>query len=541
MIPHRQRLHFHLPLSFFRSYAVIRRSTKISNTLRARRMAVASHDASGAHCPRKVVNLPIAPARRISNKMFVPLAATGICLAEALAIFASGLLSFVSYASNLPGTRLEVYLALILLASCLFPFFTAVIHALELRSLAENSLRLHRLLAAWAITLLVVVGIAFFLRIAHETSRGWVSMWLCSAAIFLVALRLLAFRAARRWRAEGRFEKAILVVGAGEHGQHLIHSLRNIGDPVLRVVGYFDDRADRVPDQVDGIFYLGTISDLLMFVRDNSVDDILIALPWSAEERIFEITRQLCHLTSAIHLAPEMICHRLRQPAPDAIYGLPMLRLLRPPISDWGLLAKEIKDRLFAVALLAALAPLMLVIAVLIKLDSQGPVFFRQRRLGFNNKRFYVWKFRTMFHGRKYTGGIKQAAKSDPRVTRFGRLLRRTSLDEIPQLLNVLAGEMSLVGPRPHPIWAQADELWIEAGPRPLQDLVSGYAARHRVKPGITGWAQVCGHRGETQTPDEMKERIELDLFYIDNWSWKFDLRILLMTIPAVLSRRNSY
>lgn len=504
-------------------------------------MAVASQFASGPQRRRGVASLPIAPTRRISNKIFAPLAYSSITLAETATIFATGLLSFVYYASTLQGTRPKVYLALVLLASCLFPFFTAAMHALDLRGLAANSLRLHRLLPAWAITILVVVGVAFSLRITDETSRGWVAIWLSGAAICLVVVRSLACRAVRRWQAEGRFEKVFVVVGAGEHGQRLIRSLRDTGDPGLRVLGYFDDRTERVPDRIDGVFYLGTISDLLLFVRDNSVDDILVALPWSAEQRIFEITRRLCHLTSEIHLVPEMIGDRLRQQAPGDVYGLPMLRLLRSPISDWGLLAKESKDRLLAVALLALFAPLMLVIAVSIKLDSRGPVFFRQKRLGFNNKRFYVWKFRTMYHGPRAPHGVKQATRNDPRVTRLGRLLRQTSLDELPQLLNVLSGEMSLVGPRPHPVWARADELWVEAGPRPLHDLLSDYAARHRVKPGITGWAQVCGHRGETQTAEKMKQRIELDLFYIDNWSWQFDLRILLMTIPAVLSHRNSY
>jgi len=180
------------------------------------------------------------------------------------------------------------------------------------------------------------------------------------------------------------------------------------------------------------------------------------------------------------------------------------------------------------------------VIALLIKWDSPGPVFFRQKRLGLDNRPFSILKFRTMTQGPS-GGELQQARRDDARVTRVGSFLRRSSLDELPQLINVLRGEMSLIGPRPHPMWTRADQLWPDQGDKPLEQVLSEYASRHRVKPGITGWAQVCGWRGETETVDKMARRVEHDLHYIENWSLWLDIRILVLTLKTVLSGENAH
>ena len=218
----------------------------------------------------------------------------------------------------------------------------------------------------------------------------------------------------------------------------------------------------------------------------------------------------------------------------DYRHGLPMIGVLDTPMTDWSAIAKRVFDFCVSGALLLFLAPLLVTIMIGVKLDSRGPVFFRQRRYGFNNELIEVWKFRTMKADQQDVNAERLATYNDPRVTRFGSLLRKTSLDELPQLYNVFNGSMSLVGPRPHALKAKA-------GKALYQDVVIQYAKRHRVKPGITGWAQVNGWRGETDTEEKIIKRVEHDLYYIDNWSIWLDIRILLRTVGVVFSRENAY
>jgi len=213
---------------------------------------------------------------------------------------------------------------------------------------------------------------------------------------------------------------------------------------------------------------------------------------------------------------------------------IPVMTLFERPISGMDAILKRVEDLVLTSLILALLWPVLLLAAIAIKLDSPGPIFFRQRREGFNNHPFRVWKFRSMHHDFSQFDGIEQASRHDPRVTRVGRILRKTSIDELPQLFNVLRGQMSLVGPRPH-----ADST--RAGGRLFSDVVTSYAARHKVKPGITGWAQVCGWRGETDTEDKLVKRLEHDLHYIENWSLGFDLYILVRTIGAVALNRDVF
>ncbi len=234
-----------------------------------------------------------------------------------------------------------------------------------------------------------------------------------------------------------------------------------------------------------------------------------------------------------VRLAPDLAGHGFGGGTFAEFAELPMLRLFDRPISGWSRFSKAVEDIVLAAVLLVILAPLTAMIAVAIKIDSPGPVLFRQTRKGFNNSLIPVWKFRTMFADATDAAGAVQARRGDPRVTRIGRILRRTSLDELPQLLDVLGGRMSLVGPRPHALSAKAEG-------RLFEEVVHRYAARHRVKPGITGWAQVNGWRGETDTIAKIQRRVEHDLFYIDNWSIWFDVRILIRTVWHVLRADNA-
>src|SRR6185437_7559524 len=230
-----------------------------------------------------------------------------------------------------------------------------------------------------------------------------------------------------------------------------------------------------------------------------------------------------------------LCAHSLRLNIPvrgfTSFAGLPLLHVFERPLGGWGGFWKGLEDRVLGSLILAISLPVMAAVAALIKLDSRGPVLFRQKRYGFNNNEITVFKFRTMHHDRSPDPTVPQARRNDPRVTRIGGLLRRTSLDELPQLFNVLRGDMSLVGPRPHAV----------AHNEQYAKIIDGYLGRHRVKPGITGWAQVNGLRGETDTPEKMRMRVQFDLFYIDNWSLLLDLKILLLTGFSGFVHRNAY
>jgi Undecaprenyl-phosphate glucose phosphotransferase len=289
-----------------------------------------------------------------------------------------------------------------------------------------------------------------------------------------------------------------------------------------------------VPDYVAGYPVLGTIDDLLRFARHNPVDQVVLALPWSAERRLLGCVRKLRSLAVDVRLCPDHIGFHLPHRGVVHVAGVPLLGVLERPLSGWASVVKAVEDRALAALLLVLVAPLMLLLALAVRLTSPGPALFRQKRLGFNNEVIEVYKFRSMRLDQCDAGTgprLAQATRHDPRITPLGRLLRRTSLDELPQLLNVLRGDMSIVGPRPHAV----------AHNQQYARLIDEYLARHRVKPGITGWAQVNGLRGETDTLAKMEQRVQHDLFYIENWSLGLDLKIILMTLLVAFTDPNAY
>ena len=369
----------------------------------------------------------------------------------------------------------------------------------------------------------------------HHWPRAW-----AIATVAVGSEDMVASWIAARWLRQRRLAKRIVVYGGGEHGCRFISDAAARWPDRLLICGYFDDRADILDGSIAGAACLGNSEQLIDYVRREPIDEIVIALPWSADQRILELLRRFRHLPIPVRLAPDLIMLSAMELPPhmDSFYTL---AIRQRPLSEWNLLLKSLFDRILASFILLLTMPTMGVIACLIKLDSPGPVYFRQKRLGFNNRPFNVMKFRTMTHGETGPDGLRQARRDDRRVTRFGRFLRRSSLDELPQLFNVLRGEMSLVGPRPHPIWVHAGELWPDQGERPLDAIFSEYASRCRMKPGITGWAQVCGYRGETEIPEKMAKRVEHDIYYIENWSLWFDIRILARTLVIAITDRNAY
>jgi Undecaprenyl-phosphate glucose phosphotransferase len=298
----------------------------------------------------------------------------------------------------------------------------------------------------------------------------------------------------------------------------------------VSVLGLFCE--DSTDLRASGYRRLGKADDLAAFVRVNDVDDVIISLPWSEDNKIADLASKLNELPVNIYLGSDLIGFRLQlRPPPDHFGELPLVEVMGRPLAGWGGFQKAIFDYVLGTVLIILLVPVMALIALLIRLESAGPVLFRQERYGFANRRFHIYKFRTMFHTGIDEPITVQATENDPRVTRIGRILRRFSLDELPQLFNVLGGNMSLVGPRPHAV--DHNETYAQ--------VIRGYFARHRVKPGLTGWAQVNGYRGETKTLAAMEDRVKHDIFYAENWSVLFDLKILAMTAVICVTGRNAY
>lgn len=388
-----------------------------------------------------------------------------------------------------------------------------------------------RVLSAWVGGLLVLFAAAFMLKISDDYSRGWVIASFAITPTVLLAERSLVAALLLRWTELGYLRRNVAIVGAGPLSERLCSYIEARGPRMgIRVVGIFDDRRTRVRDKVSSIPVLGTVQDLLSYARNYRLDEVIIALPWSAETRVASLVEELSALPADIRLCPDLVGLRFLDRPYSRIGEIGLLHVNQRPITEWSLIVKTIQDYVVAGLALIVAAPLMLFVAIAIKLDSPGPVFFKQRRRGFNQNMFAVWKFRTM-RVMEDGGEIKQAQKNDDRITRVGRFLRRTSLDEVPQFINVLQGNMSVIGPRPHAV--AHDDYY--------SSLISRYARRHRVKPGLSGWAQIHGFRGETDTVEKMAKRIEYDLYYIENWSLWLDFKILLLTVFKGFWHHNAY
>ena len=397
-------------------------------------------------------------------------------------------------------------------------------------------LRTTRLLICWCVVVASAVGVAQVARVNDASLLRWFAAFFFVGIIVLISERLVLRAALRKWAKEGRLDRRTIIVGADENGERLIRALRAQEESNLNILGVFDDRSDgRAQEICAGVPKLGKVDDILEFAQRTRVDLILFALPISAEKRILQMLRKLWVLPVDIHLSAHTNELRFRPRYYSNLGQLPTLPMFEKPITDWDMVTKWMLDRVVGVLLLVLTAPLMAVVALAIKLDSKGPVFFRQKRFGFNNERIDVLKFRSLHHHCADPLASKVVTKNDPRVTRVGRFIRKSSLDELPQLLNVVfKGNLSLVGPRPHAVHGKLQN-------RLFDETVDGYFARHRVKPGITGWAQINGWRGEIDDETKIQKRVEFDLYYIENRSVLFDLYILWRTPPALLKTENAY
>jgi Undecaprenyl-phosphate glucose phosphotransferase len=393
-----------------------------------------------------------------------------------------------------------------------------------------------RLAAAWSVVFLVVMAVTFLAKAGDQVSRVWLGTFYIFGLVTLLAFRWGLSHVVRGWTRAGRLDRRTVIVGADERGMALIEALTQQPDSDVRILGAFDDRGDdRAPNWVAGFPKLGNVDDLVVFARRTRIDLVLFTLPISAENRILEMLKKLWVLPVDIRLAAHSNKLRFRPRAYSYVGNVPVLDMFDKPITDWDVVTKALFDKIVGTLALIVASPLMLLTAIAIKLDSPGPMLFRQQRYGFNNELIEVYKFRSMYVDQCDVTAKALVTKGDPRVTRVGAFIRRTSLDELPQLLNVVfKGNLSLVGPRPHAVHAKA-------AARLYDEAVDGYFARHRVKPGITGWAQINGWRGETDTQEKILRRVEHDLQYIENWSVLFDLTILARTPIALAKSENAY
>ena len=478
---------------------------------------------------RRVVREPVFAA-------YSPIVVAGLVrIIEFAIIMLTGLVAYFAYVYPVDGfaAYYPVSIAAIALIAVLTFQAADIYHVPAFRSPAGQCARL---VPAWTLVFLIATATSFFAKFEGMFSRVWLAEFYFGGLAALLLFRLTLTATVRYWTRGGRLDRRAVVVGGGSAGEALVQALAAQGASDVRVIGLFDDRGDdRSPVSCAGLQKLGSVDELVEFARCTRVDLVIFSLPISAENRILQMLKKLWVLPVDIRLSAHTGKLRFRPRAYSYIGNLPVLDVFDKPITDWDVVMKWLFDKCVGTALLVACLPVMAATALAIRLDSRGPVFFKQKRYGFNNELIEVFKFRSMYVDQCDATASRLVTKGDPRVTKVGRFIRKTSLDELPQLINVVfKGNLSLVGPRPHAVHAKAvDQLYDEA--------VDGYFARHRVKPGITGWAQVNGWRGETDTQEKILRRVEHDLYYIENWSVLFDLYILAKTPFALAKSENAY
>lgn len=440
-------------------------------------------------------------------------------VADALAVLASGWLASVIYLDGLPsspGYTLGLILA-VLLCLVIFPSF-GLYRAWRGISLGEE---MRTLSLAWLTTFGALTFLAFVTKTGPEFSRVWFLIWLSIGWCILLAGRIVLRLFQRHMRRRGFNLRRIAIVGGPEMTARLIQQLANNPWAGFVVAASFPAETADDPD----------FASLVARVRNDHIDQVWIAVPLKEEASIHQVQHALRHTTVDIRYVPDISSFALLNHSVSDIAGLPVINLSSSGMDSLDQLVKSVEDKLLALLIVVLTSPLMLLIAIGVKFSSPGPVLFRQQRAGLGGETICVLKFRSMVMHLESSGQVTQARPGDSRVTPFGAFLRRTSLDELPQFFNVLAGDMSIVGPRPHAL--EHNEQY--------KALVDRYMSRHKIKPGITGWAQVSGYRGETDTLEKMQKRVECDLHYIENWSLWLDLKIIGLTIARGFVDRNAY
>ena len=438
--------------------------------------------------------------------------------------WATYILRFGAQAPSLPPHYVLAILGGTLLAALLFPAM-GLYRPWRAHGLLTPSAR--ALSATFALFFLLI----FLLGASHATldlSRLWLAYWGAATGLALVSLRLGAYGALRALRSRGYNRRSVVIVGCGPRAAELLRKTEESPWSGFYIEAVFG-RPDPSPNL--GPYPVAPIETLADYADTHTIDEVWIALPLEHGADLHQALDALRTSPANVRYVPDVVDLYLLNHGVSRLLDTPVIDLSTSPFQGVSGLLKAIEDKVLASVLLILAAPFMLLIAIGVKLSSPGSILFRQRRNGWGGRVIEVWKFRSMHAHREAPGQLTQAHPEDPRVTRFGAFLRRTSLDELPQLFNVLQGGMSLVGPRPHAVEHN----------RAYKPLIERYMLRHKVKPGLTGWAQVNGWRGETDTLEKMQRRVEFDLYYIENWSIAFDLKIIALTLLRGFVNRNAY
>ena len=386
--------------------------------------------------------------------------------------------------------------------------------------------QVRKLLFAWFTVLVVLIVSAFLTKSGQTFSREWVILWFALGIIYYLLVRFLAHAVLRAMRKRGWNKKRLLILGAGDMAQGVVQRLQEAKWTGLSVEGFLDDDPETHGKAFSGVPVIGAITNLEHTLSEKVIDEVWIILPLRAEERVREIVHDLRHTTVAIRYFLDIEGLRLINHSVMDMLGLPVINLTESPLNGINRVVKALEDRILASIILLLCSPILLVIAIGVKLSSPGPVFYRQARIGWNNEEFEMLKFRSMPVDVE-KDGVQWGGAQNKGATSFGAFLRRTSLDELPQFINVLKGDMSIVGPRPE------RSIFVEK----FKDEIPGYMKKHLVKAGITGWAQINGWRGDT----DLHKRIEYDLYYIEHWSIWLDLKIILLTVFKGFVSKNAY
>jgi putative colanic acid biosynthesis UDP-glucose lipid carrier transferase len=448
-------------------------------------------------------------------------------LSQALDSLGTSILGLIIYCAymrttSIPSEYTSILIINTLLILSLFPNF-GLYYSWRGRSKWHRSTSLGY---AWLSVLTSLVVLSFAMKNSAAFSRVWFFTWGISGYFYLIFYRAIFDFILNRLRLKGINRKKIVVFGAGQVGLQVLNKLKDNYEVGFDVAAFIDDNESLHGTEVNGVTIYHP-SKLMELLEDSY--ELWIALPLRAEKRVTEILHQTRHLTTTVRYIPDIFNFRLLNHSITEIASIPIIEINGTPMSTTNHFIKRIEDIILSLIIITLISPIILAVAIIIKLTSKGPIVYKQYRHGWNGKTIKVYKFRSMYFDDN--DQFKQATKNDSRITPIGKFIRKTSIDEFPQFLNVLQGRMSIVGPRPHPVSMNED----------YKDKIDNYMQRHKVKPGITGWAQVNGLRGETDTIEKMEKRIEYDLYYIQNWSIMLDLRIIFFTIFKGFIGKNAY
>ena len=451
-------------------------------------------------------------------------------LIDTLCIFVSAVAAYFFYFQHL-GLPEYYWNAILIAMGVNFAVFThfEIYRSWRGRTLLEQT---RTIFVAWVITVFILVGLSVMVKMSAAYSRIWFGLWVLLGFFTIIIARRLVTMALRKLRTKGWNTRNVVVFGAGHLGIKVTERVHSATWTGFQVTQFLDDDEAKWGTSVMDIPVSSPKTDLVQFMRDNKVDEFWIALPLRADKRVADLLHEIRHLTIPVRFIPDIFSFRIfLNHKISEVEGIATINLNSCPMEGFNGVLKALEDRILAFIILLLVSPVMLAIAVAIKLTSRGPILFKQQRHGWDGRPINVYKFRTMKLHEEEGDQVTQATKDDPRVTAIGKFLRKSSLDELPQFYNVLQGRMSIVGPRPHAI--AHNEFY--------KDQVDYYFQRHQVKPGITGWAQINGWRGETDTLEKMKKRVEYDLYYIQNWSIWFDFKIILLTLFKGFFDRRAY